>query len=75
MKEEACRNSVHCNNTEFIHRAFCIFFCLCQVCCDLNNGTTGIRNDVPILMVIWNRCVNTVDQVAIGSLLSQYVFV
>lgn len=25
MKEEACRNSVHCNNTEFIHRAFCIF--------------------------------------------------
>lgn len=42
MKEEACRNSIHCNNTEFLHRAFCIF-CLCQVCCDINKGTTGIN--------------------------------
>ena len=23
-----------------------VFFCLCQVCCDINNGTTGIDNDV-----------------------------
>lgn len=33
MKEEACRNSVHCNNTEFTHRAFLYFiFLFLSVC-------------------------------------------
>lgn len=33
MKEEACRNSVHCNNTEFTHRAFLYFiFIFLSVC-------------------------------------------
>lgn len=53
-----------------------VFFCLCQVCCDINNGTTGIdmtcANSNGYLE---KRRVNTVDQVAIDSLLSQYAFV
>lgn len=71
MKEEACRNSIHCNNTEFLHRAFCIF-CLCQVCCDINKGTTGFN----IMRANCNgylekRNVNTVAPVALDSLLSR----
>lgn len=76
MKEEACRNSVHCNNTEFLHRAFLYFFCLCQVCCDLNNGTTGIPNDVCQSQRLFGRDVYIRSlKVAVGSLLSRYAFV
>lgn len=75
MKEEACRNSIHCNNTEFLHRAFCIFLFVSALLWRYN-GTTGIN------MMCANsngylekRRVNTVAPVAMNSLLSRYAFV